>query len=479
MTTPFEGRVAEWCRREEILPPGCAAVVAASGGADSTALLHCLAALAPAAAWRLAVAHLDHGLRAASGEDAAFVRGQAAALGLPFFTARVEVGALASSRSRSPEEAARRARRSYLTRVAVAWGADAVALGHTADDQAETVLLNLLRGAGTLGLAAMTPAHGLFVRPLLGQTRADARTYLNERGLAWREDETNRDPAFSRNWVRLEVLPALDERFPHVRETLVALAAAARGEEAFLEGQAAAYLGPMITAASSSTVSLAPFFPAALPEALRGRAARQIYRRLVGSTAGLERRHVADVVTLAPGGAVSLPGGVRVSRGDEGLVFTKAEGGPALTAWEVDLDVPGRTVITPLGLEVVATEGMAPWEMTGKGWGEVWVDASRAEGPLAARGWRDGDWIRPVGLAGRKKLQDIFTDAKVPAAARRRWPVVTSGDDVIWVPALALAEEAAARPATAAVHLRCFRSGGAEARATGENEEVLWTSAKR
>ncbi|NIT34994.1 MAG: tRNA lysidine(34) synthetase TilS [candidate division Zixibacteria bacterium] len=471
MRNDFEERVWAWCRREGILPPGVSILVAASGGADSTALLRCLHALAGGERWRLAVAHLDHALRPESADDAAFVRRQVASLGLPFFDARVEVRSLPSCAGRSPEEGARLARRSFLRRAARTFGADAVALGHTLDDQAETVLLNLTRGAGTLGLAAMPPAADIFVRPLLARSRAEILTYLDELGAPWREDPTNRDPTFLRNWFRLEVLPALEARMPGVRASFASLAAGARAEAAALERRTAVLMSRLVIDSGRDEVRLAASFPAALPDALRGRAVRQLYRGLVGSTRGLERRHVEDVLSLREGRTVCLPAGVTARREADGVYFKLTRPEPALRDWSAEVAVPGRTLVAPAGVEITATVARAPDVLRGRGLAEVWLDERFAATRLEVRAWRKGDRVRPAGLDGRKKLQDIFVDAKVPAGERRRWPVICEGLNILWVPALALAEGAAASPGARSVHLRCLRPGVPEDAARRERTD--------
>lgn len=455
MGNDFEESVLAWCRREGILPPGISVLVAASGGPDSTALLRCLRALAAGERWRLAVAHLDHALRPESADDAAFVRRQASSLGLPFLAARVEVRSLPTSAGRSLEEGARLARRSFLRRAARTFDADAVALGHTLDDQAETVLLNLTRGAGTLGLAAMPPAADIFVRPLLARSRAEILTYLDELVAPWREDPTNRDPTFLRNWFRLEVLPALEARMPGVRASFASLAAAARADAAALGRRTAVLMSRLVIDSGRDEVRLASSFPAALPGDLRGRAVRQLYRGLVGSTRGLERRHVEDVLSLREGGAVCLPAGVTARREADGVYFKLTRPEPALRDWSAEVAVPGRTFVAPAGIEITATMARAPDELRGRGLAEVWLDERFAASRLEVRAWREGDRVRPVGLDGRKKLQDIFVDAKVPAAQRRRWPVICEGSNILWVPALALAAEAAAAPGERSVRVRC------------------------
>jgi len=457
MLTAFENEVLSWCRREGILPPRATVLVAASGGPDSTALLFSLHALAPRERWRLAAGHLDHGLRAESAGDAAFVRRQASSLGLPFFDARLDVRALPTSAGRSLEDAARVARRSFLTRAAAEFGADAVALGHNRDDQAETVLLNLARGTGTLGLAGMPPATGIFVRPLLGRSRAEILSYLASLGVPWREDPSNRDTAFARNWFRHEVLPALEARMPGARASFAALAAAARADEAALERRTAALLSRLIVATRGRDIILEAAFPAALPPELRGRAVRRLFRELVGSSRGLSRRHVEDVLALREDGAVCLPSGIAVRRSGERITFRRLESEPSLTAWETALAVPGRTQVPPAGVVIEVELAGAPARLRGLGLEEVWLHERFAAARLRVRAWRDGDYIRVAGLGGRKKLQDIFVDAKVPREERSRWPVICEGSDVVWVPALALAEGAAATPGAPAVHLAWLR----------------------
>jgi len=460
MSAGFEDEVLAWCRREGLLPPGASALVAASGGPDSTALLHALNAPAAAERWRLGVAHLDHALRPESADDAAFVREQAASLGLPFFGARVDVPSHPAGVGRSTEEAGRLARRSFLKRAAREFGADAVALGHTVDDQAETVLLNLTRGAGTLGLAAMPPAAGIFVRPLLARSRADVLAYLGELGVPWREDPTNRDPSFLRNWFRLEVLPTLEARVPGVRASFAALAASARADEAALERRTAALLSRLIAGRVEGRIDLAPAFPAALPEALRGRAVRQLYGELAGSRRGLERKHVAATLALAKGGAVDLPRGVKARRTAGGVYFERTRAEPALRHWSAEVAVPGRTLVAPAGVEIDAALARAPAELRGRGLAEVWLDERFGAAPLLVRAWRDGDRVRPAGLGGTKKLQDVFVDAKVPAEEKRRRPVVCGVSGILWVPGLVLAEGAAAAPGEPAVHVRWLRRAG-------------------
>jgi tRNA(Ile)-lysidine synthase len=459
---PFEDSVRAFCRAHGLLPAGARVVVACSGGADSTALLYALAAAAPAEGWTLAVGHLDHALRPGSAADAAFTAELAGAAALPFYSARVDVAALPASVGRSPEAAARGARRSYLARVAAAWRADAVALGHTADDQAETVLLNLVRGAGPAGLSGMAPAAGLFVRPLLGLSRGDVLGYLRRRRLSWREDPTNRDLAYRRNWLRRELLPAADAVVPGVRGKLAATAAATRAEETRRAAEAAALLEPFIISRGPGEIRLGAAWPAAVPAVWRDRTAREVLRRLVGDLAGFERRHVEAVLALEVGAAADLPRDVTAAREAAGVRFWIRTIGPALGSWRARLATPGRTEVPVVGVTVVVTGERAPASLRGAGLDEVWLD-ERWGGRLAVRGWEAGDRLALRG-GGSKKLHDIFVDAKVPAASRRRWPLVVAGDKVLWVPALALDAAAPAAADAPALRLACAWDGAPAAR---------------
>ena len=296
----------EGARRLEI-PDGADLVLAVSGGSDSMALLHGAVGLAPERGWSLVVAHVDHGLRPDSGADALFVATAAAELGLRAQVGQVDVAALAAEHGIGIEEAGRRARYGFLETVAAATSSEAlIAIAHTADDQAETILLNLVRGAGLRGARGMPARRGRVVRPLLGVRRAELRAALEREGVAFREDSTNADVHRSRARIRHDVLPALAKINPRAVDLLIRHGELAAEDDAFLDALAASELDRRRGA--DGTIDWRKPPPAAL--------ARRVLRLAVGHPAPAADRIVAlDDAARGPRGGVTieLGGGRRAS----------------------------------------------------------------------------------------------------------------------------------------------------------------------
>jgi tRNA(Ile)-lysidine synthase len=416
----FSSLVLDTCRRRGLLGTHDRALVALSGGADSTALLGVLVDLRDAGELGEVVAvHVDHGLRAGSARDADACAEVCARLGVELRRATVRVPA------GNVQAAARKARYAALRSEALKTGATLVATGHTRDDQAETVLLRLLRGAGARGLSGIPPRRGILVRPLIDRSRAEVLAYLGERGLPHLEDPTNATPRFLRNRVRAEILPVLRALAPQVERALARAADLLRDDE-----QALASRGRRLVRRDSARVEDL----LGEPVAVRRRAVRSLWKRATGRGTGLEAHHVESALALlgrrGPARA-PLPGGMEacVRYGKvtiRPVPVTETE--PAATC----LPAPGSHRLP--GGRVLDLE-----------------DAEGARWPLWWRGRRPGDRFHPAGRRGSKKLKAWLIDEKIPLEERARLRVLVDDEGrVLWIPDL----DARAEKPRVTAHLR-------------------------
>ena len=468
-------RVLRAIERDRLIPRDGRVLAALSGGADSVALSALLADAAPAGGYALAgLLHINHQLRGAASEaDEGFCRGLAATLDLPLIVERVDVAALARAEGISIEHAGHRARYALFERVAGEQGADRVATGHTRDDLAETVLLRLIRGAGPGGLAGIRPRAGRVVRPLLGVSRRELREHLAARGLRYREDESNRDLRVTRNRVRHRLLPLLVREFsPNIVPVLAREAAIARADAEWIDGVANERAATVVTC-DGGVVNVDAGALCAQPLAVARRIARTALERAAGR-GHVGFAHVERLLELAaaPGAEADSPAGgadlprCRAERQGARLLVRPAASGrrppPAGSGFEYRLDVPGEVAVPEAGLAIAAAPATTmPASLRARG-AMVAVAAGGLTPPLAVRSWRPGDAFRPLGLGGRKKLQDFFVDRKVARGARETIPIVADGRrGIVWVVGHALAEEFRVTDGPAGVLiLRSWKLGG-------------------
>lgn len=440
----LRARVRRFIVEQQLLARGERVLVGVSGGADSTCLLLILASLRRSLSLQVHAAYFDHqlrGVRAAAREERA-VRALAEALAVPLHTGSGDTRAWARRARRSLEEAARELRYRFLAQTARAAGCRVVAVGHTRDDQAETVLLHLVRGSGLRGLAAMAPsapwpvADGTraprLVRPLLCLSREETERCCREAGLRPLRDPSNRSGAFLRNRIRRELLPLLRRYNPRIDEALARFAGAAAVDVEALEALAAG----AVAGDREGRVRLLRRRLAELPPALQRHAARLAFARARGDARGLGERHVAALLAASrgrTGSRLDLPGGLRAEVTREAIVLALAsvERPPPLPAGAVALPVPGAARI---GCWQVRAELLArPPSDLSSAPDEVLLDADACGDRLWLRRRRPGDRFQPLGLRRPKKLQDFLVDAHVPRTQRDALPLLCGERGIAWV----------------------------------------------
>ena len=471
--TPLADSVLATVRRRRLFRPGARVLAAVSGGPDSVALVYLLDELDRASRLHLVgLAHLDHGLRGSeAARDAGFCRQLAESLGVPLEMGEADVAAEMATRRTSLEETARAVRYHFLDGARVRFGADVVAVGHTRDDQAETVLLRLLRGAGTRGMAGIHPRAGTVVRPLLDISRRDVVRYLDSRGLSYVEDSTNRDLARARNRIRHEVLPLLTAAFgPAVPAVLAREADIARDDDAVLAGLAAEVASRTVQVRGGHVaVAVGPLRRE--PPAIARRVVQSVIEGLGGPRPGLVHMEaVLGVLAAGRPASLDLPGCRAELRPSDGvlLVRRRSAGEESVPAsWAHHLPVPGRVEVPEAGLACQAVR--QPFDHARasafRAGGLTATFAGAEVGPaLVIRAWQPGDRLRPLGLGGQKKVQDVFVDRKVPRGHRHRVPIVTDESGrIVWVAGHAVAEAVRVTPTTKSVVVLSFEPLGGPA----------------
>ena len=429
--------------RRGLLAQGDAVLVAVSGGSDSVALLRLLADL-PGLRLRLVVAHVNHALRGASSDaDQRFVESLAGRLGLRCVALPLDPALLHGGGA--GEESLRRARHALLRRAATAAGCTRVALGHTMDDQAETVLMRMFRGAGRRGLSGMAwSGPGMLVRPLLGMRRSELRSWLAEIGQEWREDETNADERLLRNRVRHSVVPMLEGIRPSIVSVLARSAGVLAEEDRFLDGLAADLLDGKVRSGGLERpggVVVEASVLGTMPAPLARRAARLLLARAGGDPRGASQAAVCRLLETAgrtaPGGEVGFPGGLRASREGGDLCVWRADQPhetPGAEPFSFTMRIPGQAAVTPLD-GVIEARVMARSEgsLAMAGDDRACLDADRLGPLVTVRSRLPGDRFHPLGGEGGRRLKEFLIDGKIPRGRRDRIPLVVGPEGIAWV----------------------------------------------
>ncbi len=457
----FLQRVEAEIQNRRLLPRGRKILVAVSGGADSLVLLHALNSLAAKNRWRISVAHFNHQLRGrASDADEKFVGAAAKKFSLPFFSERGQVARLAAQSKISVEMAARKLRHEFFARVARAQKITAVALAHHADDQVELFFLRLLRGAGGEGLAGMkwrspSPADEkiALVRPLLGFSKAEIGAFARANKIGFRDDVTNFSNDFLRNRIRNELLPLLQKKYqPGLAKTVLRLMEITGAEAEFASETAQAWLDNKSGKRKAESGKPEPARGVArsfdrLPVAVQ----RKVLQQQLTAAGVISDFDLIEQLRAAPGKFVSIRSGLAVAREAAGKISRRELLEKSFKAGELELQFQGRAGRAEFAGRKFRwqIQPLKEFRLPVKKNGVEFFDVDKIGGEIVLRHWRAGDRFQPSGMKSAVKLQDLFVNAKLPAARRRHLILATAADgEIFWVEGLRIGERFKLSPET-------------------------------
>ncbi len=446
----FVRNVRTFIEANGLIARGDFVLAAISGGPDSVALATVLSDLRveldKERPFELSLAHVNHGLRPEADAEEQFVRDMCGRLGLRLKSKRVDTRAFAASAKLSIEEAARELRYAFLDETVREGGHTKVALGHTLNDQAETVLMRLIRGAGVRGLSAMKAlSRGIYIRPLLSSTRDDVNTFLAARGLSCVQDVSNVDRTFLRNRVRHELMPLLEESYnPSIVRALGSQASLLQEAEDFLGSVGREAYGKCAVAELAERIELELASLMAYHTCVQGYVLREAYFRLRGNLRDLAFLHVESMIRLMRSGqsgdSVDLPHGVvAMLEGNRLLLGVRdclraSKSDPA--EFRVKLEPGGLTVVPGASISVESCIlkreelGAGPMSRERE---EVFFDLDELAPPLSFKGLKPGDRMRPFGMSGSRKVQDVLVDMKVPRSARPGLVALCDSREILWI----------------------------------------------
>ncbi len=448
-------KVNEYAAGHNLWEKGARIMVAVSGGADSVALLHLLHGMAPILKLELTVVHLDHGLRGrASRDDGRWVEALSERLNIPCITGKRDLAVDIKKGGQSPEEAARIARYAFFSEVSERTGITTIALAHHADDQAETVLMKLLRGCSPAGLGGMRVSRMegnlRIVRPLLAVRRLELREFLASIGESFREDLSNQDQRFLRNRIRHKLIPLLEKEYnPKLKEGLIHLAGMVGERDDYLRERLEDTFSRVISESDEGIKINCKSF-SALAEFEQGEVLRTVlWKTGVSDPRRSYFRDLKHSIAGPSGHRITLPGGVTALREYDTLTFTTG----SLSRWKNafsrrELLVPGEMIIKEIGAKIIVRQYPRPklidfnkpvnitqyWETFPEGGGlKEYLNRDRIVTPMKVRSRLPGDRYRPLSMAGNRKIKDILIDEKIPGSIRDSIPVIEDGEGIIWL----------------------------------------------
>ena len=432
-------KVLHTIHKYNMLLPGERVLVGISGGPDSVTLLHVLKQIRKDMDIEVYAAHVHHGIRGTVADrDAEFVAQLCQQWNVPLFVKRVDVPRLADEWGLTLEEAGRIVRYRFFDEVLRDIRGHKIALGHNRDDQAETILHHILRGAGMQGLQGIRPVRqNKFIRPLIEVSRAEIEEYCHRNGLEFRIDATNHDVAYTRNRIRHELIPYIKQHFnPNIVDALVRMGTIIRDEEEFLQDYCQKEYSRLVEAVDQNQLRIDLKGFLARPIAVRRRVLRMALMAIGGTLDEIGANHVEDVLDMAfsstTGSMLTLPNGIKVLKDYGSIVVWRGELHSPVPPFEYPLDIPGSVTIKECGIEVVAQRVQYEEVSFSSSW-RVYIDGDTICGRLWVRNRRQGDRFKPFGMEGTKKLKEYFIDRKVPRKERDCIPLVVDEKNIIWV----------------------------------------------
>jgi tRNA(Ile)-lysidine synthase len=420
-----------------LLEKGERVVVALSGGPDSTALLIVLTAIAQEQDLILIIAHFNHGLRGAeSDEDEKFSRDLSEKMGFAFVSEKMDQEKM--GKGISPEDFYRQERYNFLNKVAEDYHAQKIAVGHNMQDQAETVLLNILRGSGLEGLKGILPMRdGKFIRPLIEISRREIICFLNEAGIPYRQDSSNENKRYLRNQIRSELIPYLKEKFnPRIEESLAQMAEILRPEDELIRQHVDEVLKSSFIQRQQNRILLKIAYINKLPLAIRWRLFKTLLESLSPAKNGFSFIHIKSLDNLAQkcesGKRIVLPLGIEARREYDDLIMERRQIVSKQMEYEYAMNIPGSLYIKERKI-IIRSELTTKGKFDFSGKNEVYLDLDKIQHPIIIRNRRDGDWFQPLGMQGRQKIKTFFIDHKIPQYRRNEIILLVDRLSVIWI----------------------------------------------
>lgn len=432
-------RVKKTLKKFDMVSQGEKVVLGVSGGADSIAMMHALHEINDPRL-ELIVAHLNHGIRGEEAKrDADFVREAARKLRLKYFYGEVDTPSYGKEQGLSLEEAARILRYRFLHDVSSKQYAKKIATAHTLDDQAETVLMRLLRGSGSRGLSGIPPVlNNTVIRPLIETTRADVEEYLKSRKIAWVEDSTNQSEEHLRNRIRGSLIPDLEQYNPRIKETLAKTADIMRIEEEYVRNEALNCFDSVFDISGNDILGNLTIY-GGLEAALRYSLLRECIERISSDLRNVSSTHVSAtdefLLSETPSGEIELPGDTVVAKGYDRFIITTRENLDNTFSYQIPAVGKWSFPEFEFIIDYVKTDELSPDDES-----VAHFDPDTAPLPLQVKSFAAGDRFYPLGMMEPKKLQDYFTDIKMPRFMRQRVPLFTCRGEIMWIGGLRIDE---------------------------------------